>query len=188
MTRLFDLDTKKYPIVHCKSCGHSEQAHFNEETVKTMVDNSWCFTCMCWSETQERAAKAQEEYAEGKWPSTIVVRDDSGPMVYFVGSELPKTHGFGRGYGGSSFVILLDDGRQMCSSNLWSGQTIPELRRDSPAFKPMGEMLRFMGLLDSQKAYTRLLREGCYYHTLSAEDEAKERAEMAERGYFGKGK
>ena len=156
-------DLTKYPIVTCKCCGHSEQVRWVDEVNQKLIDNSWCFTCMYWEERLSECEKAQAEYTAGRWPEDVVVRDDRGVMVFGVSSELPRFNGFGRGYGGSKFIIEFDDGRRMCSTNMWSGTVIPTLRRDDPRFKPMGRLVPYHEMEDINVEYQRLFDAGCYF-------------------------
>jgi len=131
-----DHDRVKNPIVHCKCCGNEEMCVWIKETNDRLVANSMCFTCDFWEERGSSLAAAKDQ----KFPDTVVVHEDSGPMVYCVASEMPQHRGFMRGYGGSKFIIDFDDGRKMASSNMWSGQKIPTLWVKDPRFQPTARL------------------------------------------------
>ncbi|KKN43895.1 hypothetical protein LCGC14_0698440 [marine sediment metagenome] len=91
------------------------RAAYMEPTRSQMVENQHCFSCNFWS----------------RWVTTI---DSPTHLViegthYIVGRE-SSAHRSSRGFGGSRFDIVTNDGRTITTTNLWRQGEVPDHFRD----------------------------------------------------------
>lgn len=156
-------DDTKHPVVDCVLCGRAERACAMDPIGPKMIEKQWCFYCLHW---EEKAAE----------PGLITTDTPEGFMAYVVGPELPAS--LPRGYGGRRFLFKVDDGEgnfstllgggnYIATSNLWSGEVVPQLRAGDSRFRARyGTMLTtadFPGdSPDFDEAFDQLIAEGCY--------------------------
>jgi len=102
----------KAVIEKCQECGKREELHWIPEVNEALVKYQLCFKCNFWREK-------------------VLIKDE--PRVaridgrhYQVGQEHAPGYGGFRGFGGTGFTIVFDDGRKVKTTNLWHQGTIPK--------------------------------------------------------------
>ena len=102
----------KVLIEKCKECGKREDGDWADSTAEKLEKYQLCFKCNFWRET-------------------VVIKDSSNVVRidgrhYIIGKEKEESSSAFKGFGGSKFVIVFNDGRRIKSTNLWHQGTIPE--------------------------------------------------------------
>jgi hypothetical protein len=99
------------PRVKCSVCSKQETLNWNEETNAKLKAKKLCFTCSRWMEYAE--LRDMPEVARCGGVHYYVQPDNNAPD-------------FCKGHSGREFWIQFDDGRLICTHNLWCQGEIPE--------------------------------------------------------------
>ena len=104
--------------IKCRICGRAEESdNWVRSTKEELESEHICFTCNHWRNLYEQDKTNPHFIVKG----THYIPDDEDSKSYF------------RGFGGSLFVIQLQDGRITKSTNLWcQGDISPEWREKMP--------------------------------------------------------
>jgi hypothetical protein len=105
-------DIKEYPTVTCHICSKKQKACYCEPYQSNMINKNLCFNCLFWEDHIEADKSINKD--------TFVIVDKGH---YLINPE--KATGM-RGFGGRPFYIKFNDGRKICSTNLWYQGIIPE--------------------------------------------------------------
>lgn len=107
-------------IVDCVECGQKERVSYESKTQERLIANSTCFRCDFWRGYEKRRDH----------PSAVRV----GDRHYWVGSVgFSDRPSWGRGFGGTRFVIEFFDGRRVETSDLLhQGEIPPHFRERMP--------------------------------------------------------
>ena len=98
----------------CKECGSEINLHYREDVKERLARLSLCHKCDHWNgqyqiSLQHKLSEGQSLRIDGVH-YRIAPEDRPGP----------------RGFGGSRFTFVLEDGTQLESSNVWCQGEIPE--------------------------------------------------------------
>lgn len=102
----------KVLIEKCKECGKREDGNWADSEAKKLERHQLCFNCNFWREKvwiKDRLGIARIDGSH----YTIGKEEKSHPSEF-------------RGFGGSKFVIVFNDGRRVKTTNLWHQGSIPE--------------------------------------------------------------
>jgi hypothetical protein len=101
----------------CHLCGNHEKGSWSDDVRLKMLSEQICFSCNFWSEIKAEA-KA--------YPNIHVVTEDWAQ--YSVGDDCAKGE---RGFGGTKYIIVLPEGSEIHTSNLWYRGVVPRHMRAS---------------------------------------------------------
>lgn len=103
--------------VTCTECGGPQgTTNYTGGIGEEMKANGWCFTCHFWQKYVKAAAEKDQH-------AVVVQREDGTRWHYYIAPETASR--FGRGFGGSKFVVKFLDGRVVETTNLWCQADIP---------------------------------------------------------------
>jgi len=98
----------------CKLCNKEIEQNYFRETLDKMNSKQLCFKCNYWDEMLEN---------DKQFPEKSFVIDG---VHYIIGGENEREKGFD----GERFLILLNNGKRIETTNLWCQGKIPEIWKD----------------------------------------------------------
>lgn len=101
----------------CKHCGKEIGMGYNDDTLEAMASREACFKCNFWLEHYEKDTKT----------GVGIVVDGTH---YVDGGNSNKSDRGMLGFGGSTYHIRFNDGRELKTNNLWCQGDIPDIFRD----------------------------------------------------------